>query len=118
MTPCGEYGVFCCGQNSVARACCNANNNTVQVGTGEVISDGPPSPTTSATGTNATSTAAVTVCPPNAGSVEAKCQTPKNVAIALGAVLGVAILALAVLGFDWFGKKQRLKGPGIIRPTK
>lgn len=110
LTPCGEYGVFCCGQNSVARACCDANNNTVQVGTGEVISESPPSPTTTATSTNATSTTPVTSCP-NDGSAQANCQTPKNAAIALGAVLGLAILALVVLGVDWFKRGQRLRGP-------
>ncbi|KAF7503409.1 hypothetical protein GJ744_003892 [Endocarpon pusillum] len=125
LTPCGEYGTFCCGQNSGARACCDTGNGTVQVGTGEVIdssisspspspsspsSSSSPSPTTAATGTNATVTAAVTISSNN-GTVQANCKAPEMAAYALGALLGCALLLLAVLGTIWCLKRKEPRVP-------
>ena len=111
LTPCGEYGTFCCGQNSGARACCDADNSTMQVGTGEVLLfDDTSSPTTTTnSAANTTATVTATACPNNInGTVQGDCKKEEAAAISLGALLGCALLVLAVLGSDWWHKKRQL----------
>lgn len=108
LTPCGEYGSFCCGQNKDARACCDANS-TEQVGTGEIVTSSLPAAAPTSSGTNNTLTTTPTACPDN-GSVQANGNAWKPALIALTAVLGCAVLASMVFFWlkkrDWESKKS------------
>lgn len=126
MTPCGPYGSFCCGQDSAARACCDAGNNTLLVGGGEAICNGTftvDSTTTSpATPTNTSTT---TTCS-NTYALESTSKTERNTIIALAVALGFVVLMLGMLSWDWWTKKklveqipgeilQVMKRPGCFR---
>jgi hypothetical protein len=111
LTPCGEYGYFCCGQNRVARACCDSNNGTEQVGTGEVLTSSLGlaqtvtvsfSPTASPTSSGTKDTATL--------SPDAKCKqsTWKRATIALGVLLGCALAGFVAFVL-WYKKKVRTR---------
>lgn len=107
MTPCGPYGSFCCGQDSAARACCDAGNNTLIVGGGEAICNNTITIYSTTTANTTPSTTMATTCP-NTEALEATLKTKGNAVIALAVVSGCAVLMLAVLGTDWWAKRRQL----------
>ncbi|KAF7513149.1 hypothetical protein GJ744_010545 [Endocarpon pusillum] len=102
LTPCGEYGSFCCGQDKDARACCDSNS-TEQVGTGEPNTSSPPPAASTPSGTNTIPTTTATACPDN-GSLHANSNAWKPAPIAVTAVLGSALLAGMV--FFWWKNRE------------
>lgn len=120
MTPCGPYGSFCCGQDSAARACCNAGNNTLLVGGGEAICNETVTVYSTTTITSTATTTAISTTPaatcPNTEALEANLNTEGNARTALATVLGCALLGLAVLYWDWRAKKKIIK-QRVMLPT-
>jgi len=121
MTPCGEYGSFCCGQDDDSLDCCKANNGSA-IGSSEVLECG--NITTISTTTTITATATAT--PPSNNSActgtgtvtqgQTTCKTEKGAAIGLGATLGCALLLLVVLGMQLLHKMKELERVKPRRP--
>jgi len=119
MTPCGEYGSFCCGQDDDSLDCCKANNGSA-IGSSEVLDCGNITTISSTT----TITATATATPPSNNSActgtvtqgQTTCKTEKGAAIGLGATLGCAVLLLIVLGMQLLHKTQELERVKPKRP--
>jgi hypothetical protein len=94
FTPCGGYGIFCCGQDSAARSCCDAGNDTITIGGGDVMRND--------TGTSDQ---------PLKDSLNKKTNTVTGLAVALGCIG----LVLAGVLFDWNRKRLQLSGPPGLR---
>ena len=99
LTTCGEYGTFCCGQDSDSRACCDAGNATLVVGGGEAMCNEtillpPTTVTVSASQPNATGESS------NVKALRAEAKKKDNITIGVAVALGVALLgAVAYIMF-------------------
>lgn len=115
LTPCGQYNLFCCGQNRAARACCDTENSTETITSGELMLDNMTVITATVTETVRLDPERTNAVSENNEGLRASLKKRDNTVIALGVVLGVVALALAFFLWSWWKRGQRLKEPGRRR---
>jgi hypothetical protein len=116
MTPCGQYNKFCCGQDKTARDCCDNDNGTVTITSGELMIDNATTITVTVTSTASASPGSTNTggerCQNNEG-LRSTLQKRDTTVIALSAVLGCMAFAFGFVLWKW--QSERRKEGRIIR---
>jgi len=116
LTPCGTAMVFCCGEDSIARNCCDTNNNTFQINSpGNTVYNEyflpPASANISANATVTVTAVGSTATSMNGTSDTNNCLAPSSkLGLGLGVGLGVGIPVVILVGILSFFFGKRMSG--------